>query len=134
MSFISFPKKIVIGETTLSPYHVPKHFSSRLDFLNDDFRGISYFKNTATIEPTIAQDVVSFFQTASPIKYSLVVTAFCAVLLLLLLMIGLCYLQIPNVLATILCCFSKKCFLQKKALQRNQDQSHLRVIYTANSL
>ena len=60
-------------------------------------------------------------------------TAFCAVLLLLLLMIGLCYLKISNVLATLLCCFSKTCFLWKKALQRNQDQSHLLVLYTANS-
>ena len=53
LSFISFPKKIVIGATTLSPYHVPIQFGSRFDF-----------KNTVTIEPT----VVSFFQTASPLR------------------------------------------------------------------
>ena len=77
--------------------------------------------------------MVSFFQTATPIKYSLVVTAFCAGLLLLLLLIGLCYLQIPHVLATLLCCVSKTCFLRRKALQRNQDQTHLRVLYTASN-
>ena len=82
-------------------------------------------------QPSIGQDVVSFFETATPIKYSLVLTALGAGLLLILLLLGTCYLKIPQVLATILCYVSKKCCLRRKALQRNIDQTNLRVYYRA---
>ena len=46
-------------------------------------------------------------------------------------MSGACYLKIPQVLATILCCVSKQCCLRRKALQRTIDQTNLRVYYSA---
>ena len=58
-------------------------------------------------QASIGQDVVSFFETATPIKYSLVLTALGAGLLLILLLLGICYLKIPQVLAAIICCVSK---------------------------
>ena len=72
-----------------------------------------------------------FIETPTPIKYSLVLTALGAGLLLILLLLGTCYLKIPQVLATILCCVSKKCCLRRKALQRTIDQTNLRVYYSA---
>ena len=133
MHFVTFPQKIVIGNKTLSPYHLPQHFSSRLDFMNSDFRSISLFKKTDPIGPTITQDVVSFFQTASPIHYSLFVTIVCVVFLVLILLFCLCYLKVPRLLATLLCCFTDLCCLKKRALERQADMTRLNVMYSADA-
>ena len=98
-----------------------------------DFRSISFFKKTAPIGPTITQDVVSFFQTASPFHYSLLVTGVCVVLLVFILILCICYLRIPHCLATFLCCFTKHCCLKKRALERQADLSRLHVMYSADA-
>ena len=79
-------------------------------------------------EPSIIQDVTTFFQTATPIKYSLILISLVLVSMLLL---CACYLKIPQVLAKLLCCVSNNCCLKNKVLKRTRDQAQLRVIYTA---
>ena len=104
LSFQTFPEIIEIDGQKLSPHILPKCFSAKLNFANDDFRGISFFHKTEMTQPSIGQDVVN-------IAYSLVFTALAAGLLIILLLLCACYLKIPQVLATILFCVSKQCCL-----------------------
>ena len=82
-------------------------------------------------EPSIIQDVTTFFQTATPIKYSLILISLVSIVLVSMLLLCACYLKIPQVLAKLLCCVSNNCCLKNKALKRTRDQAQLRVIYTA---
>ena len=43
LSFQTFPEIIEIDGQKLSPHILPKRFSAKLNFANDDFRGISFF-------------------------------------------------------------------------------------------
>ena len=82
-------------------------------------------------EPSIIQDVTTFFQTATPIKYSLILISLVSIVLVSMLLLCACYLKILQVLAKLLCCVSNNCCLKNKALKRTRDQDQLRVIYTA---
>ena len=96
LHFIDFPKQIMAGNVTILVAHVPHHFSSRLDFMNTDFRSVSLFRKTNQSDLTIVQDIVTFFEQATPIHYSLIVTVFCLMMLLLILLFCVCYLKIPQ--------------------------------------
>ena len=76
------------------------------------------------------KDVTSFFQNATPVKYSLVLVSFVSIVLILLLLLCGCYLKLPGVLTKILCCVSGDCCLKSRAIKRSRDQDQLRVIYT----
>ena len=101
--------------------HIPHHFSSRLDFMNTDFRSVSLFRKTNQSDLTIAQDIVTFFEQATPIHYSLIVTGFCLMMLFLILLFRICYLKIPQCLTRLLCCFDNTCCLKKRAMARQTD-------------
>ena len=116
LNFIDFPEKIMVGNVTVLSHHIPHHFSSRLDYINSGFRSVSIFMKTDQSDPTIGQDIVSFFETASPIQYSLVVTGFCLAILIIVLLLCVCYLKVPQCLTGLLCCFSKECCLRKRVL------------------
>ena len=86
LSFQPFPEIIEIDGQKLSPHILPKRFSAKLNFANTDFRGISFFHKTEMTDPSIGQDVVAFFENATPIKYSLVFTALAAGFLVFMLL------------------------------------------------
>ena len=117
------------GKKTLLSHHIPHHFSSHLDFMNQDFWSVSLLRNTAQNDPTIGQHIVTFFESSKPIHYSLIITAFCMVLLVIVLLTCVCYLKIPQFLAALLCCFSETCCLKKRAILQNQDMHNLNVLY-----
>ena len=81
-------------------------------------------------KPSIIKDVTTFFQTATPVKYSLILVSLVSIVLVSMLLLCACYLKIPKVLTKILCCVSNTCCLKRKALKRTRDQDQLRVIYT----
>ena len=81
-------------------------------------------------EPSIIQDVTTFFQTATSIKYSLILISLVSIVLVSMLLLCACYLKIPKVLAKLLCCVSNTCCLKRKALKRTRDKDQLGVIYT----
>ena len=85
LNFIDFPQKIMAGNKTVLSHHILHHFSSCLDFMNQDFRSVSLFRNTAQNDPTIGQDIVTFFESAKQIQYGLIITAVCMILLVILL-------------------------------------------------
>ena len=87
LSFQTIPEIIEIDGQKLSPHILPKRFSAKLNFANTDFRGISFFHKTEMTDPSIAQDVVAFFENATPIKYSLIFTALAASFLVLMLLL-----------------------------------------------
>ena len=90
---------------------------------------MSLFKKTEKSEPNIAENIVGFFNKASPIHYSIIVLGLCFAILVLVLIVCLCYLRIPKILSYILCCFNKNCSLRRKALAREQDKQNLKVYY-----
>ena len=130
LSFQKIPEIIQIDGQTLTPHIIPKRFSEKLKFANTDFRGVTFFHRTKMTKPSIIKDVTSFFQTATPVKYSLILVSFVSIVLVSLLLLCACYLKIPKVLTKILCCVSNTCCLKRKALKRTRDQDQLRVIYT----
>ena len=79
---------------------------------------------------SIIKDVTSFFQNATPVKYSLLLVSFVSFVLILLLLLCGCYLKLPGVLSKLLCCFSGDCCLKTRAMKRSRDKDQLRVIYT----
>ena len=81
--------------------------------------------------PSIIQDVTAFFETASPIKYSLILTSLAAIVLVSMLLFCACYLQVPQILTKFLCCVSNNCCLKRRALKRTREQTQLRVFYSA---
>ena len=130
LSFQKIPEIITIDGKTLTPHILPKRFSEKLKFANTDFRGLTFFHRTKMTKTSIIKDVTSFFQNATPVKYSLVLVSFVSIVLILLLLLCGCYLKLPGVLTKILCCISSNCCLKRKAIKRTRDQDQLRVIYT----
>ena len=49
LHFIDFPKQIMAGNVTILAAHIPLHFSSRLDFMNTDFRSVSLFRKQISL-------------------------------------------------------------------------------------
>ena len=60
-------------------------------------------------------------------------TIVCVVFLVLILLFCLCYLKVPRLLATLLCCFTDLCCLKKRALERQADMTRLNVMYSADA-
>ena len=85
-----------LGILSIAKRSIPHHFSSRLDFMNSDFRSVSLFRKTDQTDPTIGQDIVNFFEKASPIHYSLVVLGLCFAILVIVLLLCVCYLKVPQ--------------------------------------
>ena len=81
--------------------------------------------------PSIIQDVTAFFETASPIKYSLILTSLAAIVLVSMLLLCACYLKVPQILAKLLCCVSNNYCLKHRALKRTREQAQLRVFYSS---
>ena len=81
-------------------------------------------------KPSIIKDVTTFFQTATPVKCSLILVSFVSIVLISLLLLCACYLKLPKVLTKLLCCVCINCCLKRKVTKRTRDQDQLRVIYT----
>jgi hypothetical protein len=107
LHFIQFPKQISANNISILAAHVPHHFSSKLDFMNTDFRSVSLFRKTNQSKLTFAHDIVSFFEQATPIHWSLVIIGLCLTVVSLVLFCCLCYLRIPKLFINLLCCFKK---------------------------
>ena len=109
---------------------MPHHFSSKLDFMNTDFRSVSLFRKTNQFELTFADDIVSFFEQATPIHWSVMTNGFCLATVFLILFCCVCYLKIPEYLAKLLCCFENICFLKKRVITILSELQHLKNLYT----
>ena len=53
-------------------------------------------------------------------------------IVIVILLFCLCYLKVPRLLATLLCCFTDLCCLKKRALERQADMTRLNVMYSAD--
>ena len=134
LNFIDFPQNISAKNISILAAHVPHHFSSKLDFMNSDFRSISLFKNTNQTKLTVTENIVSYFEQATPIHWSLMFVALCSIILLLVLSCCICYLKAPKYLVNCLCCFKNNCFLKRKVITRSQEQVNLKIFYNNKNI
>ena len=123
LNFIPFPESISIGKETVLKVAIPHHFSSKLDFLNNDMRSLSTFQQTNFTDPHFGHQVINFFQTAEAIHYSFTFIVFVCIILLSTLFCCCCYLKCPSFLLEFaLCCYANTCCLKKRVLQRHEEQ------------
>ena len=130
LHFIEFPEQISANNISILAAHVPHHFSSKLDCMKTDFRSVSLFRKSIQTKITFAHNVVSFFEQATPIHWSLLIIGFSLTIVSLLLLCCICYLRIPKLLNSILCCFKNTCCLKRRVLTRLTERQHLDSLYT----
>ena len=77
LHFIDFPESIEVKGKSIMAAHVPHHFSSKLDFMNSDFRSVSAFRETKHNDPSFKTDIVHLLHSATEIHYSFAAMAVC---------------------------------------------------------
>ena len=98
--------------------HVSHHFSSKLDFMNQDFRSISAFKETKLNDQSLQTDIVHLFHSATPIHYSFAAVAACLLIAGFILMCCGTYFKFPKALEFLTKCCSNRCFVRRHTLAR----------------
>ena len=112
--------------------HIPYHFSSKLDFMNTDFRSVSLFRETNQTSLHFGHDVISYLEQATPIHYSLFAIGFGFIILSTILCICVCYLKIPHHLIKFLCC-QDTCWLKKRVNTRLGQLGIIQRVEQANT-
>ena len=98
---------------------IPHHFSSKLDFLNTDMRSVSLFKQTNSTDLHFGHKIQNFFQTATPIHYSLMFITFICFALVFITACCFFYIRFPQCLLHAFCCFQNTCSLKQKVVKRS---------------
>ena len=124
LNFIPFPESISIGNETVLKVAIPHHFSSKLDFLNNDMRSLSTFQQTNFTNQHFGHKIINFFQTAEAIHYSFTFIVFVCIISISTLLCCCCYLKCPSCLLDFaLCCYANTCCLRERVLQRREEQN-----------
>ena len=105
------------GKSVLAA-HIPHHFSSKLEFMNNDFQGVSAFRPTKHIEPSLKNDIVNLLHSASPIHYSFAIVAACLLVAISILVCICTFLRCPKFIEILLTCVSNQCWLKQRAKTR----------------
>ena len=64
------------------------------------------------------RDVIGFFETATPVHYSLMATTFVVLIVLTILCCCSIYMSCPSLLAKLLCCCNNRCDLKQRVRNR----------------
>ena len=98
--------------------HIPSHFSQKIAWVNDDFSSVTTYKDkNSTMDPFV-RDVIGFFETASPVHYSLMATTFVVIVVLAILCCCSVYMSCPSLLVKLLCCCNNRCNLKQRVQNR----------------
>ena len=71
LQFIDFPEEITIDWKTILSVHVPQHFSMKMAQMTHDFEIMTKFQPTNSTDPHLVQEIVSYFEVAETVHWSL---------------------------------------------------------------
>ena len=138
IQFIDFPRKITINGKTILTVHIPQHFSMKMAQMTHDFEVLTQFSNINVTEPHLVQEIVSYFEIAQPIHWSLFTLVLVSICSIVVLLCCCCYLKCPNVMSKIFscCCNSSCCLLKcftKRVLEKTAFRSRVDAGYNIPS-
>ena len=125
LNFRDIPKTISVNGREILTETIPAHFSTKLDFMNDDLRSVSIFRPTNVTEMHIGQKIQTFFQNATAIHYSFLATIIVCSALFCFILTCLCYFKLPKILIKILCCCNNANCCKRKVQARILDINQL---------
>jgi hypothetical protein len=127
LQFIDFPQEITIDGKTILSVHVPQHFSMKMAQMTHDFEIMSKFQPMNSTDPHLVQEIVSYFEVAETIHWSLFTLVIVLSLCILVLICFCSYLKCPNVMRQIFsCCCAQTCCLLKCFSTRVREREVLR--------
>ena len=95
--------------------------------MTNDFEIVSQFQPLNNTAPHLVQEIVSYFEVAETIHWSLFTLALVLSICIILLICFCSYLKCPDIISKILtCCWSANCCLLKCLSQRIRDREVLR--------
>jgi hypothetical protein len=95
--------------------------------MTHDFEIMSQFQPLNNTAPGLVQEVVSYFEVAQTIHWSLLTLALVSSICIILLICFCSYLKCPDVISKILaCCWNANCCLLKCLSQRIRDREVIR--------
>ena len=121
LQFGNFPKNIKVAGKTVLKIKIPHHFSMRLAYMVEDFGKVTLFKEVNPSGDPFGQQIITFFEQAEPIHYSVFFLALACISVIILLVCCSLYFSCPKILLSMLCCFKETC----KAKERVQTRIHL---------
>ena len=71
LQFMDFPKTISIGGKTILSVAVPQHFLMKIAQMTNDFEIVSQFQPLNHSDTQLVEEIVSYFQVAETIHWSL---------------------------------------------------------------
>ena len=92
--------------------------------MNDDFQGVSAFRPTKHIEPSLQNDIVNLLHSAKPIHYSFAIVAACLLVAISILVCICTFLKCPKIIEILLTCVSNQCWLKQRAKARMSEISN----------
>jgi hypothetical protein len=133
LQFIDFPQEITIDGKTILSVHVPQHFSMKMAQMTHDFEIMTKFQPTNSTDPHLVQEIVSYFEVAETVHWSLFTLVIILSLCILVLICFCSYLKCPSIMRTIFsCCCAPTCCLlkcfstrvhEREILKNQQDQN-----------
>ena len=127
LQFLDFPKTISIGGKTILSIAVPQHFSMKIARIINDFEIVSKFQPLNRTDPHIVEEIVSYFQVAETIHWSLFTMGLVLSLFVLIMICFCSYLKCPSFMSKILqCCCKQTCCILQCLYNRVRDNEILR--------
>jgi hypothetical protein len=127
LQFIPFPQTITVDGKTILSVHLPQHFSMKMAEMTHDFEIMSQFQPLNNTAPGPVQKVISYFEVAQTIHWSLFTLVIVSSICIILLMCFTSYLKCPSVISKILaCCWNANCCLLKILSKRIRDNEVIR--------
>ena len=127
LQFIPFPQAITVNGKTILSVHLPQHFSMKISKMTDDFEIMSKFQPLNDTSPGLVQEVVSYFQVAQTIHWSLLTLVLFSIICIVLLICFCAYLKCPHILSKICtCCCETSCCFVKCLSERIQHREIIR--------
>jgi hypothetical protein len=127
LQFIPFPQTITVNGKTILSVHLPQHFSMKMAEITHDFEIMSQFQPLNNTAPGLVQEVVSYFEVAQTIHWSLLTLALVSSVCIILLICFCSYLKCPHIISKIFtCCWDANCCLLTCLSQRIRDREVIR--------
>jgi hypothetical protein len=130
IQFITFPKTITVNGKRILSVHLPQHFSMKMAEMAHDFQVMSQFTPLNTSAPGPVQSIISYFEVAQSIHWSVFTLAIVSVVCVVLLMCFTTYLKCPSVVSRILgCCWNaSNCCLLRVLSERVNEREIVRTM------
>jgi hypothetical protein len=127
LQFIPFPQTITVNGKTILSVHLPQHFSMKMAEMTHDFEVMSQFRPLNNTAPGPVQKVISYFEVAQTIHWSLFTLVIISTICIVLLMCFTSYLKCPSVISRVLeCCWNANCCLLRILSKRIREKEVVR--------